>query len=72
MESDMAITIMWEVPIDRRIVVPPPVAVDRAGIVIGNVNDFHVAWLNDDYITFFLDNQVIKRFQVAFIQGTAP
>ena len=72
MESDIAVPIVWVVPIERRIVIPPPVTVDIAGIVIGNVDDFHVAWLHDNYITFFLDNQVIERFQVTFIQRTAP
>lgn len=58
MESNM--TVAGIMPVIGRIIIPPPVTIDIARVVVGNINDFHFPWFNNDDFSLITDNQMFQ------------
>ena len=47
-------------PVDGRIVIPPPVAIDIAGIVVGDIHDLDLTRLDNDDLFLLTDDKVLE------------
>ena len=71
-ESEMVVMITRIIPVERGIIVPPPVSIDVPCIVIRHINHFHFLRLNNDDLILLADYQVLHGIKVASIKGFPP
>ena len=67
-KSEVIVMVVCVGPMERRVIIPPPVTIYIACVVIGNIDDFNFPWLHDDDLFFLTNNQVIKGIQIALIK----